>query len=305
MPFDFHQLEWDATIEDDLRQLIRLAAREDLQRQQDWTTVALVDAKQKGRAAIVAREAGVIAGMRVLPVLVDEMQADISFDPKADDGGQVDRGTVLAELTGSARDLLTCERPLLNFIGRLSGIATLTRRFVDAVAGTKARIYDTRKTTPGWRRLEKYAVRCGGGCNHRSGLFDAILIKDNHLALASGECLSPADAVRRARRFLDAAVSEGLAATMPIEIEIDSVDQLADVLAAGPDIVLLDNMPTDELRAAVALRDAQAPSVELEASGGVRLATVREIAVAGADRISAGNLTHSACALDIALDWHK
>jgi nicotinate-nucleotide pyrophosphorylase (carboxylating) len=303
MSADFHQVEWDTAIEDDLRALIRLAVREDLGRQQDWTTVALVETDRQGSAAVVARQAGVIAGMQVAPVLVDEMQATISYELRARDGDHVERGAVLAELSGSARDLLTCERPLLNFLGRLSGIATLTRKFIDEIAGTNARIYDTRKTTPAWRRLEKYAVRCGGGCNHRTGLFDAILIKDNHLALAQGENVSPADAVRRARKFLESAVAEGLVATLPIEIEIDSLESLDEVLAAGPDIVLLDNMSLDELREAVVHRDRLAPKVKLEASGGVRLETVRKISQTGVDRISAGCLTHSAPAFNIALDW--
>jgi nicotinate-nucleotide pyrophosphorylase (carboxylating) len=304
MPADFHQLEWDAVVEDDLRQLIRLAVREDLAKQQDWTTVALVDATRQGRADVVARESGVISGLSILPVLVDEVQAAITFETLTNDGDEVVRGAVLAELRGSARDLLTCERPLLNFISRLSGIATLTRKFVQAVAGTKASVYDTRKTTPGWRRLEKYAVHCGGGRNHRTGLFDAMLIKDNHLAIAGDENLSPANAVRRARRFLDEAVAEGLVASMPIEIEVDSLHQLDEVLAAAPDIVLLDNMSPDELRIAVSRRNALAPGVLLEASGGVRLETVREIALTGVERISAGSVTHSAIALDVALDWH-
>jgi nicotinate-nucleotide pyrophosphorylase (carboxylating) len=303
MHSDFHQLEWDAAIEDDLRQLIRLAVREDLSRQQDWTTVALVDAERRGSAAVVARQPGVIAGMQVLPVLVDEMQAAINIDFRVRDGARVNRGEVLAQLDGSARDLLVCERPLLNFLGRLSGVATLASQFVDALAGTNARIYDTRKTTPGWRRLEKFAVRCGGGCNHRTGLFDAILIKDNHLALASGENVTPADAVRRAKRFLDDAVAAGLTPTMPIEVEIDSLHQWEEVLAAGPDIVLLDNMSQEELRTAVGQRNTLAPQIQLEASGGVCLESVREIAQTGVDRISAGCLTHSAPALDLALDW--
>jgi nicotinate-nucleotide pyrophosphorylase (carboxylating) len=306
---EFTQLEWDATLEDDLRQLVRLAVREDLDRQNDWTTVALVGPDRQGRAAVVARQAGVIAGLRALPIVIDEMQAAIDFRPHATDGDEVAASTVVAELTGQARDMLTCERPLLNLLGRLSGIATLTREFVRCIAGTAARIYETRKTTPGLRRLEKYAVRCGGGHNHRTGLFDALLIKDNHLALAAEENLSPADAVRRAREF----VGQMAPANFPnvdierllIEIEIDSLDKLADVLAAGPDIVLLDNMRPEQLREAVVRRNEVAPHIELEASGGVTLETVRVIAETGVERISAGSLTHSARALDVALDWIK
>ncbi len=303
MPADFHQIDWDTTIEDDLRQIVRLAVREDLERQHDWTTVALVGPDSRGAAAMVARQAGVVAGLRALPVIVDEMHAQIDVQLAAEDGGDIAVGSVLAEFSGSARDLLTCERPMLNLVSRLSGIATLTRRYVERIAGTGARLYDTRKTTPGWRRLEKYAVRCGGGCNHRTGLFDAILIKDNHLALAAEKNLTPADAVRRARSFIEQLDAQYIAKEMLIEVEIDHLDQLPDVLLAGPDIVLLDNMKPDQLQAAVARRNELAPEVEFEASGGVSLETVRAIAESGIDRISVGGLTHSNRSLDIGLDW--
>jgi nicotinate-nucleotide pyrophosphorylase (carboxylating) len=303
MRFDFSQLEWDATLEDDLRQLVRLAVREDLDRQNDWTTVALVEPERQGRAAVVVREAGVLAGLRALPVVFDEMQAAIACELRAADGKRVAAGAIVAELAGAARDMLICERTLLNLLGRLSGIATLTRQYVEQLAGMEARIYDTRKTTPGWRRLEKYAVRCGGGHNHRTGLFDAILIKDNHLALAAARGLSPAGAVRQARQFAEEVAAQGLAAPMLIEIEVDSLPQLDEVLGAGPDIVLLDNMRLDEMQQAVARRDEIAPAVELEASGGVSLETVRQIALTGVERISAGALTHAARSLDVALDW--
>jgi nicotinate-nucleotide pyrophosphorylase (carboxylating) len=307
MANEFRQLDWNDEVEDDLRQLVRLAVREDLGRQYDWTTVALVEPEQQGRVAVVIRQAGVIAGLRAMPVVIDEMQAAIDWQLRVSDGDEVLAGSIAAELSGSARDLLTCERPILNFLGRLSGIATITRQYVRQVAGTRARIYDTRKTTPGWRRLEKYAVRCGGGSNHRTGLFDGILIKDNHLALSSEKNLSPADAVRRARDFVSSMSEELLPGAdtgrMVIEVEIDRLEVLDDVLAAGPDIVLLDNMSRDMLRAAVARRDAVAPHIELEASGGVSLETVRDIALTAVERISVGSLTHSARSLDVAMDW--
>jgi nicotinate-nucleotide pyrophosphorylase (carboxylating) len=199
--------------------------------------------------------------------------------------------------------MFVCERPLLNLLGHLSGIATLTRKYVGQVAGTNACIYDTRKTTPGWRRLEKYAVRCGGGRNHRTGLFDAVLIKDNHLALGACEGCTPADAVGRARDFLQQSASQRDDEPLLVEIEVDRLEKFDDVLRAGPDIILLDNMPAATLREAVARRNTVAPAVQLEASGGVTLETVRETALTGVERISVGALTHSARALDIGLDW--
>jgi nicotinate-nucleotide pyrophosphorylase (carboxylating) len=303
VPPDFQQLTWSPELEDDLRYLVRLAVREELGRQNDWTTVALVAPETQGRAAIVARQAGVVAGLRAAPIFIDEMDTDINWRPRAVDGDEIAAGGCLAELAGSARDMLTCERPILNLIGHLSGIATLTREFVRRVEGTAARIYDTRKTTPGWRRLEKYAVRCGGGHNHRTGLFDAILIKDNHLTLAAENNLTPAAAVHGARNFLAQLDAQYITKDMIIEVEIDRLEQLDAVLAAGPDIVLLDNMPLETLQAAVARRNQLAPKVELEASGGVSHETVRDIALCGIERISVGALTHSARSLDIGLDW--
>jgi nicotinate-nucleotide pyrophosphorylase (carboxylating) len=303
MSKDYYQIEWDATLEDDLRQLVRLAVREDLDREYDWTTVALVGPDVRGKATIVTRQDGILAGMRCLPVVIDEMQADIQFDARASDGQAVLANTVVAELVGSARDILTCERPLLNFLAHLSGIATLTREYARQIEGTKARIFDTRKTTPGWRRLEKYAVRCGGGVNHRTGLFDAILIKDNHLALAGEAGLSPTEAVCRAREFLAHFSAEFTNKNLLVEIEIERLEQLEDVLVAGPDIVLLDNMPPDQLRQAVSRRNNVRPQVELEASGGISLENVRQIALTGVERISVGALTHSAPWLNVALDW--
>ncbi len=300
---DFHQLTWTLELEDDLRHVVRLAVREDLGRQNDWTTVALVAPETQGRAAIVARQPGVAAGLRAVPVLVDEMAAKIDWQPRVADGDSITAGDCLAEIAGSARDMLTCERPLLNLLGRLCGIATLTREYVRRVEGTAAHIYDTRKTTPGWRRLEKYAVHCGGGRNHRTGLFDAILIKDNHLALAAEKNLSPAGAVGAARRFLNQLDAQYANKDMLVEVEIDSLDQLDAVLAAGPDIVLLDNMTPATLETAVARRNELAAHIELEASGGVSLETIRDIAFTGVERISVGGLTHSARSLDIGLDW--
>jgi nicotinate-nucleotide pyrophosphorylase (carboxylating) len=197
------------------------------------------------------------------------------------------------------RSILTGERTALNFLQRLSGVATMTRRFVKAVAGLPCQILDTRKTTPGWRRLEKYAVRCGGGCNHRFGLFDGIMVKDNHLA-ALAQVPDPIDyAVRMARK-----ANVG-GATVEVEVEVESLQQLDQALAARPDVILLDNIELPALREAVRRRNAVAPEIRLEASGGVNLTTIRAIAETGVDRISVGALTHSAPALDIALDYQK
>jgi nicotinate-nucleotide pyrophosphorylase (carboxylating) len=305
---EFQQHTWDAQTIDDCRQLIRLAVREDLDQGHDWTTVSLVPREAKASASVVARQAGIIVGLRAAEMICEEMNLQATWQPGVNDGERVSSGQVVATIAGSARDLLTAERTILNFMGRLSGIATLTRRFVDEIAGTTARLYDTRKTAPGWRRLEKYAVKCGGGHNHRTGLFDAVLIKDNHLALGaqleSAERFAPAQAVSHARQFLQQ-MPRG---TRPeddllIEIELDRLDDFEAVLASGPDIVLLDNMSCDQLREAVVRRNSAGVAVELEASGGVRLETIRAIAQTGIDRISCGALTHSAVNFDVALDW--
>lgn len=290
----FEEVRWDDRLEADARALIRLALREDLGEAGDVTSLAVVGAERRGAAEVVAREAGVAAGVEVPKLVLEEAAADAAWSASVADGDDLKPGTVVGRLEGNARDLLRCERVTLNLLGRLCGIATLTSRYVEAIAGTKAEVYDTRKTTPGWRRLEKHAVRCGGGRNHRTGLFDAVLIKDNHLALADEAGMTPADAVRRAReRYADRIV----------EVEVDTLTQFAEVLPSGPDIVLLDNMTNDQLREAVGLRDALAPGIVLEASGGVRLDTIGEIATTGVERISVGALTHSAVGLDLGLDW--
>lgn len=297
------QIEWDAELEHDARAILRLAIREDLDRFYDVTSLALIPREAEGCASLVSRAAGIAAGLRITPLLIEQMNARVDWRPGVEDGQAIASNASLGELSGTARDILAMERILLNTIGHLSGIATLTRQYVAQVSGTRAVICDTRKTIPGWRRLEKYAVRCGGGVNHRTGLFDAILIKDNHLALGqanTADHFDVATAVRRARGF-----GEGSVAGIILEVEVDTLQQLAEVLPAGPDMVLLDNMPLEQLRAAVALRDQQSPSVLLEASGGVNLDRVREIAETGVDRISVGAITHSAAQLDVGLDWQS
>ena len=283
------------------RELIGMALEEDLGPGGDVTSRSLIPAEQTGRVRIVARAPGVLAGLPVALMVLDEVDKEVVFEPHCGDGSSLAPGTLVAEIAGRAQSLLRAERTCLNFLTHLSGVATLTRRYVEAVAGTRAGIYDTRKTLPGWRALEKYAVRAGGGRNHRMGLHDMVLIKDNHLAAwrAAATDRSIAAAVRAARERSDAMVD----APIEVEVEVDTLEQLADALAGRPDTVLLDNMTPDQLREAVALRNERAPEVELEASGGVSLATVAAIAAAGVERISVGALTHSAPALDLAFDW--
>jgi nicotinate-nucleotide pyrophosphorylase (carboxylating) len=274
--------------------LIRLAFAEDLGTVGDLTCAALIAPEEQAAVQVVARTEGVISGGPVGRMVFADFDGSVRWESHHSDGEVVPRGTAIATVSGPLRSLLTGERTMLNFLTHLSGIATLTRQFVDAVRGTRARILDTRKTLPGWRSLEKYAVRCGGGTNHRLGLYDGVLIKDNHLA-AWTESSSIARAVETARQRSPQGLS--------IEVEVDSVRQLEDAIAGRPDIVLLDNMNLDSLRESVRLRDRLAPGVLLEASGGVNLATVKEIAETGVERISVGGLTHSAPALDLAFDW--
>ncbi|WP_442485169.1 carboxylating nicotinate-nucleotide diphosphorylase [Aeoliella sp. SH292] len=299
MSSQFQQVDWSPAIEDAARSLIRLAIVEDLGTAGDWTTQSLVPTGAPGSVAVVARKPGVVAGLMVVPLVLAEFGAKVECEFQAEDGQTIQRGQTLAVFTGSAADILSTERIVLNFLGRLSGIATLTREYVRRVAGTEAQVYDTRKTTPGWRMLEKYAVRCGGGFNHRLGLDRAVMIKDNHVALAQQEGMTLPMAVERVRHNL----AEQRATVEAIEVEVDNLQQFEAVLRAKPDIVLLDNMTGAQLREAVRLRNAEMPDLVLEASGGVNLDTIAAIAATGVDRISVGALTHSAVVLDIGLDW--
>lgn len=301
---EYRQQERDDILRDSLEQLTRLAIREDLGRGFDITTLAIVPEELPATADIVSRCAGKAAGIDLIQWIVNCLQANVTVQTFVSDGDAFPAKACLATLGGNARDVLTCERTILNFLGRLCGIATWTAQHVALVADLPVRIYDTRKTTPGWRHLEKYAVRCGGGHNHRGGLNEAILIKDNHLACferARGTVLKPSEAVAKARAFLQPQV--GGDPEVIIEVEVDSLDGLQDALTAQPDIVLLDNMGPELLRQAVTMRNAAAPGVELEASGGINLKTLRDIASTGIDRISLGALTHSAVNLDLGLDW--
>ncbi len=272
--------------ETQLERFVREALAEDVG-SGDVTSDGVVAQDATAEALILVKRPGVVCGLEAARTVFHALDPEIRFEPLAADGDRVEEVPVeVARIQGSARVLLTGERTALNLLGRLSGIATLTRRYVDAVEGTGAQILDTRKTTPGLRGLEKHAVRCGGGRNHRFGLDDGILIKDNHLRLAGG--------VRTAVARIRATGTD-----LPVEVEAETIEDVRDALAAGADIVLLDNMSTDQLREAVAIVDGR---VKLEASGGVSLDTVRAIAETGVDFVSVGALTHSAAALDISME---
>ena len=271
--------------------VVRMALAEDLGRSGDVTAQACIPEDARFSAVFCARQAGVMAGGAVVRIAVHALDPQAKVTVKVADGEAFEAGAVLIAVEANARALLSAERTALNLLGRMCGIATLTRTYVQAVEGTKARIADTRKTTPGLRALEKHAVACGGGLNHRFGLDDAILIKDNHVAVCGGA----GEAVRRARAFAPH--------LMKVEVEVDGLDQLDEVLPERPDVVMLDNFSLDDMAEAVRrVRDSAFGSVVLEASGGVNLTTVAGIAATGVDVISVGALTHSVMQLDIGLD---
>jgi nicotinate-nucleotide pyrophosphorylase (carboxylating) len=268
--------------------IVRAGLAEDLGRAGDITTDAIIPVDEKARAVIAAREAGVVSGLIAADLAFKLVDPGVRLTPRAPDGSEVAQGSVIAELEGPARAILTGERVALNFIVHMSGVATATQRLVKAVAGTNARIICTRKTLPGLRVLQKYAVRCGGGLNHRFGLDDAVLIKDNHIAAAGGVAAS----IRALRGRLGPMVK--------IEVEVDTLSQLEEALAAGAEAILLDNMPPEMMKRAVAITNGRA---SLEASGGITQERVRAIAESGVDFISSGALTHSARAMDAGLDF--
>jgi nicotinate-nucleotide pyrophosphorylase (carboxylating) len=265
--------------------LVKAALAEDLAGGVDVTSVATIAADAELQAEFVARESGVVAGLEMAKAVLTEVGV-VGISVLVEDGASVNAGEVLIRVSGNARAILLAERTALNFLGHLSGIATLTNQWVKAVSGTKCEIRDTRKTTPGWRELEKFAVAMGGGTNHRMSLSDAALIKDNHIATAGG-VKAAFGAVRSA--FPNA----------PIEIEVDTLEQLAEVMPLKPDLVLLDNMTPDQCRAAVSLVAGQ---TKLEASGGITLDKARTYAETGVDYLAIGALTHSAKNFDIGLD---
>jgi len=270
-----------------LQPVVRAALAEDLGRAGDITAQACVPADARLTADFATRRGGVVAGISVIRLALAELDPGATVDLLTADGQALPAGTALARVSGNARAILSAERTALNLLGRLCGIATLTQDFVDAVAGTGVKITDTRKTTPGLRALEKYAVRCGGGINHRFGLDDAILIKDNHVAA----CGSVGEAVRRAKAYAGHLVK--------VEVEVDSLLQLQEALGNDPDVIMLDNFTLDDMREAVKLVNGR---VTLEASGGITLDTIRGVADTGVDVISVGALTHSVKVLDIGLD---
>lgn len=270
---------------DVIEEAVRAALAEDVGTG-DVTTEATVAEDAVGSAEILVKEPGVVCGVALAEATFRALDADLRFDALVEEGSTLaETPTAVAVVAGSKRAILTGERVALNFLGRLSGIATLTRRYVDAVAGTGTAVLDTRKTTPGLRALEKHAVSCGGGRNHRFGLDDAVLVKDNHLRAAG----SIAVAVELVRAATD----------LPVEVECESLDEVREALAAGVEAILLDNMSLAELRSAVALTAGRA---RLEASGGITLDNVREVAEAGVDEVSIGALTHSARSLDVSLE---
>ena len=300
---DHVQVVWSERLAAEARLSAQAWFREDCGFEVDWTSVALVDKSIQRSLTISPRTNGVIAGLQVVEVVVEEFGENLVWSSVVDDGDYVESGSVIGHLTGSVRSILQIERVILNVLGRLSGVATTTRQLVEIIQETPCRIYDTRKTVPGCRLLDKYAVHCGGGFSHRIGLYDAILIKDNHLSAIKENGLSPADAVRKAREFVFQTFPMSRAEQMVVEIEVDSLSQLADVLPSAPDIVLLDNMSCEELGRAVTLRESKAPDVILEASGGITRENITEIARSGVDRISTGAPTHTSSWLDVGLDW--
>lgn len=372
MKRDYQQIMWCPAVEDDFRTILDQAVREDVESVGDLTTLATVPEDAMGTAAIVSRGEGVLAGKPIIGIICETISPDLQYEVEIDDGGRIMPEQRIARLHGPARAIMQAERLILNFLGRLSGVASTTDQYVRAIAGSHAHIYDTRKTIPGWRLLDKYAVHCGGGRNHRCGLYDAVLIKDNHLALAAGVAgmnhleYDPAEAVKTVREFLKkrdeeqlpvalrpgcvprtcktraavmAAVAEATGSPMLgeviaqtpcymiprgrekgavvprepagnfpateviIEVEVDTMKQYESALSASPDIILLDNMTPEMLREAVKMRDAHNPAIELEASGGITLSNIAEVAKTGVERISVGALTHSVAYFDVGLDW--
>ena len=305
--------EFTSATADDCLQLIEMSLLEDVGAANiidgvDCTTDAIVPPGTTARAAFVSRGEGIVCGVETCKLAIEKFAKQLTLDVEVADGQPIESQQTIAIMSGPARDILTMERTCLNFMCRLSGISTLTHRYVQEVSGTSAQVFDTRKTTPGWRRLEKYAVACGGGQNHRMGLYDAVMIKDNHLAFFQSQVNDPKETIPRsielAREWINSHQADLPNGTDTIiQLEVDSLEQAEIGLQTDCDIILLDNMEPKRLTAAVAMRNTIAPQILLEASGGVNLTTIRSIAQTGVERISIGALTHSAVNFDIGLDW--
>lgn len=276
--------------------LLELAISEDLEPSGDLTSKATIPEDLQGKATLVGRTDGVLAGIHAGELTFARLAPQAQWFSLVSDGETIKNGTEIAKIQGPMRAILGAERIALNFMQRLSGIATLTKKYTQTVAGIDVKILDTRKTEPGWRMLDKYAVRCGGACNHRMNLSDGILIKDNHLAALGGGPAAVRKAILLARQFFEG--------TWCIEVEVDNLGMFETALQSTPDIILLDNMSVADMKEAVRLRNAMGAGVLLEASGGIQLENLREIAMTGVDRISIGAITHSAPALDLALDYN-
>lgn len=279
--------------------LINLALEEDLQQTGDLTCQALIGQSDQAEIQIVARQHGILAGSPITSLIFSELDPSVICTHHLSDGDTLEPGSVVTTCAGPLASILIGERTVLNFLTHLCGVASLTARYVKAVAGTNATILDTRKTLPGWRVLEKYAVAAGGGTNHRMGLYDGILIKDNHLAGWASQTSHPtiAAAIQQAR--------ESVNGLKPVEVEVDTLDQLADALQAKPEIVLLDNMSPEIMKQAIEMRNVTSPATLLEASGGITLESIRSVAETGVERISVGALTHSVISLDLGFDWKR
>ena len=285
-PRVFRQSQWNQQLADHVASRAVDWFAEDLGHECDWTSVSLIDRSAHSNLEVVARKSGTIAGLAAAGVVAAVADTGLQWRPLVADGAAVEAGMRVAAIAGTTRSVLAAERVLLNLIGRMSGVATATRRLVDAVAGTPCCVYDTRKTVPGWRLLDKYAVRLGEGWNHRMGLYDGILIKENHIAAAGGVSAAMAEAQRTAP------------AGVWIQIEVENFTQLDEALAAGATLILLDNMSTAQMREAV---NRTAGRAKLEASGGISIGNVREIAETGVDRISIGALTKDVKAVDLSM----
>lgn len=307
---------FDAATQADCLKLIEMAIVEDtgsptLATAVDCTTQSVIPPQATATASLVSRQSGVICGLEVVKLAISKIATEIDLDCHVNDGDRIKQGDKIATLSGQAHQILMMERTCLNFLGKLSGISTLTAQFTDLTKPTAVKVLDTRKTTPGYRRLEKYAVACGGGVNHRMGLYDAVMIKDNHLAFyrawnknSKNSTDDVTEAIALARGWIDSDPSNlPNGKNTVVQIEVDTLEQLDRALVAKPDIVLLDNMSNEDLISAVQQRLQISPQTQLEASGGVNLKTIAGIAQTGVDRISVGALTHSATNFDIGLDW--